>query len=237
MSHVVLMGTAALYRVCSTGFARANPVQCCSTHQNKHVACCTTAHCNELQHIATHCNTLQHTTTHCNKLQHTATHCNTLQHTATHCNTLQHAATHCNTLQHTATHCNITNVMWGAGAQAHAKGEARHFRVQTAPHSLHTCSGNLSVLQYVAVWCSVIQCVVVCCSVMHCDAVCCSVLRRVVVRSKTFSSRKSTSVTTHLLRQFLCVAICCSVVQCGAVCCSVKQCDAVCRSVLWCVAV
>ena len=100
------------------------------------------------------------------------------------------------------------------------------------------------------VCCSVLQCVVVCCSVLQCvvqcGAVCCLPNRRQIKPTRVFEILHE-NVIFRFVRDipqnrypgciFLCVAVCCSVLQCLAVCCSVLQCVAVCCSVLQCVAV
>ena len=120
---------------------------------------------------------------------------------------LQHTAKRCNTLQHAATHCNTLQ--------------------HTATHMLHVMRHIWRCPMYdvISAMCclyvfhsNMLQRVAACCSVLPRVAACCSV------------SRKAKSLLQS--KFFLCVAVCCSVLQCVAVCCSVLPRVAACCSVL-----
>ena len=88
-----------------------------------------------------------------------------------------------------------------------------------------------------AVCCSVLQCVcsvllrvAVCCSVLQCVAVCCSVLQRCCSVSLTFAVLKGVGQDQHCALQCVCsvlqfVAMSGCVFLCVGVCCCVLQCE------------
>ena len=171
--------------------------------------------CNTPQHIlhytVRYCNNQQHTEiTRCNNaLQHTATHCNTLQHTATQCNTLPRTAILHNTYKcalaeffHLRTHTRTTpwTYTFLYGMQYVAVCPERS--ASRGAHSAHIYV--LSVLQCVAVSCSVSECVAVRFGSFSCVAVYCSVHPGRIAESDSHGAR------------YLCVAVCCSVLQCAS---------------------
>jgi len=145
--------------------------------------------------------------------EHTATPCSTLQYTATHVNTSAYThktvgLKHCRTLQHTATHCNTLQHAW-------------------IPPHIHTyrwcgCNGK-----HAATHCNTLQ--------HTATLVNTSLYTHIQVGAgatvNTIESKRAMQRALQAEEVFMCVAVCCSVLQRVvahvAACCSVMQRDSV----------
>jgi len=119
----------------------------------------------------------------------------------------ERAVTHCITLQHTAPHGTI--LQWDLRFEGTCTSHRRRTHYNSPTHC-DTLQRNHSTLRRTAMHCNTLQ--------------------------HTLQNIQQ-HLSVQLLPQFVCVAVCCSVLQCVAVCCSVLQCVTVCCSVLQYVAV
>jgi len=102
--------------------------------------------------------------------------------------------------------------------------------------SLRSLRACCNVLQCVVLCQSVLQCVAVCCNMVQCVAVCCSKVPSAALATRLFW-RAMQPASTVIARDFVRVAVCCSVWQCVEVRCNALQCIAVWYSALQGVAV
>ena len=143
-------------------------------------------------------------------------------------NTLHHSATHRNALQHTAMLYIECVALVILGMRVVIEHTATH--CNTLQHTATHC--NCNTLQYTAIHCSTLQDTATRCNTLQHTAAHCNTLQYCITLLLL-----SPSVYSMRDLPYVCVAVCCSVLQFVAVCCSVLPCVAVCCSVLQCVAV